>query len=123
MSDTNLSEEDVSSSEAGRHGGVVPLQGGVDGPVDELSVFGVVVLQHHGRLQLLSVFTQQQACRHGRRTHCHLAEPVQQTRLTEEHRNNHLTGDSTLLLFSKPTEVMHYVSYTCVLVGFLKQYD
>lgn len=80
-SDTHLSEEDVSGGEAGRHGGVVPLQRDVDGPVDQLGVFGVVVLQHHGRLKLLGVFAQQEACCHGRRAHRHLAEPIQQTHL------------------------------------------
>lgn len=81
---SDLSEEDISSSEAGRHCGVVPLQRKVDGPVDQLRVFGVVVLQHHGCLKLLCVFAQQQACCHGSRAHCHLAESVQQTHLTRE---------------------------------------
>ena len=53
---THLPEEDVGGSEAGRHGDAVPLQRGANGPVDQLGVLGVVVLQHHGRLQLLGVF-------------------------------------------------------------------
>lgn len=84
QSDTNLSEEDISRGEAGRHVGLVPLQRDADGPVDQLAVFGVVALQYHGCLKLLGVFTQQQPCCHGRRADRHLAEPVQQTHLTGE---------------------------------------
>lgn len=80
-SDTDLSEEDVGGGEAGRHDSVAPLQRCADGPVDELGVFAVVVLQHHGGLQLLGMFTQQQTRRHGSRTHRHLAESVQKTHL------------------------------------------
>lgn len=102
QSDTDLSEEDIGGGEAGRHGSVVPLQRDADGAVDQLGVFGVVVLQHHGCLELLGVFAQQQACCHGRRAHGHLAEPVQQTHLTGEDDGDDFINDSTFLCFLNP---------------------
>lgn len=80
-SDTHLPEEDVGGREAGRHGGAGLVQRGANGPVDQLGVLAVVVLQHHGRLQLLGVLAQQQAGGHVGRAHRHLAQSVQQTHL------------------------------------------
>lgn len=78
---SDLSEEDVGSGEAGGHGGGLPLQGRAHRPVHQLRVSAVLVLQHHGRLQLLGVLTQQQARGHGGRAHLGLPQPLQQTHL------------------------------------------
>lgn len=89
----HLSEEDVGRSEAGRDGGAAPLQGRADGPVHQLAVLGVVVLQDHGGHQLLGMLAQQQTRCHGGRTHRHLGEAVQKTHLEGEEEENIFFSD------------------------------